>query len=106
MFPDHPRWAEFIEAMSGPSGCNFREVNGTFKFDCDNQPNRPIARRVLAQLGFTPAMIKQSLGWFSAHGGFCDCEIVFNVESSFQSMMGRSRRRKNPTRRNRGTANA
>jgi hypothetical protein len=106
MTPLDGRWPEFIERLEGPGGCNFREGPGNGTWDCDNTSQRPIARRILAQMGLAPAEIEQSLGYFSAHGGMCDCEIVFNVKGSVDHMFGRdvsrlfggdvSRRRKNP----------
>lgn len=105
MTPFDPKWDDFLDRMEGPEGCNFQESGKDFTFTCDNTPNRPIARRILARMGLSPAQIEQSLGYFSAYGGMCDCEIVFNVQNSFEAAMGwgrskaRGTTRKNPKRR-------
>jgi len=100
MTPIHPKWDDFLDRLEGPDGCNFRDVVRNGKkdstWDCDNTPNRPIARKHLAALGATSQEIEQSLGFFHAFGGHCDCEIAFNVQDSFESYMGRGRRRRNP----------
>jgi Protein of unknown function (DUF2695) len=105
MTPIHPRWDEFMDALEGPAGCNFREtIPPDSTWDCDNTPHRPIARRILRRMGGNTEEIDQSLGYFNAFGGHCDCEIAFNVEDSFNDFRGvrpkpRSRTAKNPVRR-------
>lgn len=83
MSPYHRRWEEFKERLLGSEGCNFRREDPrdvkTTRFDCDSTPKRKHARKILKKMGATAAEIEQSLGYFSAMGGFCDCEIVFNV---------------------------
>jgi len=105
MSPYHAKWDEFYEKMEGPQGCNFREYqDGGSHFTCDNSPDRPIARRILKEMGATQVEIEQSLGLFAGHGGFCDCEILFNVQSS---MVCRSCAvRRNPKRTKRPTPSA
>ena len=89
MTPLDPRWSEFIDRMEGPDGCNFRDD----RFTCDNTPNRPLARSILRRMGLTGPEIEQSLGYFSAHGGMCDCEIIFNVKGSVDHVLGRDTRK-------------
>jgi hypothetical protein len=80
MMPRHPRWDEFIKRLNGPEGCNFRRETIGAKWNCDASTRRPHARRILKRMGFDDLEILASLAYFSMHGGFCDCEILFNVE--------------------------
>jgi hypothetical protein len=84
MTRENPRWDEFCEKLNGPEGCNFTRKNpddaATTTWKCDNSSNRPFARKILAEMGLTEDEIDQSLSYFDANGGYCDCEILFNVD--------------------------
>ena len=73
----HPRWQEFIGRLADKEGCNFREVDGKAVWDCDSEQDRPRARAILTDMGFD---VEKSLLYFEEQGGYCDCEIVLNVE--------------------------
>ena len=77
MTPDNERWGEFTEKLGGPDGCDFT-VDGTWI--CDNSRHRPFARKILTEMGFD---VSRSLAVFDAGGGYCDCEILFNVENTW-----------------------
>ena len=81
MTPTHPRWQEFHDRLEGPEGCNFHEVNGKVQWDCIAEKERPHSRRILAAMGVD---VEQSLAYFDQHGGYCDCEVLFNVAASVQ----------------------
>jgi len=84
MSPQHERWSEFVDRLEGPEGCNFRyseKNNGCNVWDCDNTAERPKARAILASMGFDEQAIEESLSIFEMEGGYCDCEILFNVGS-------------------------
>ncbi len=78
MTPEHPLWAEFIERLSGPEGCDFRkDENGKTVWKCKGGRDKSRARAILATM---PGIdVKRSLVYFEAQGGHCDCEILFNV---------------------------
>jgi hypothetical protein len=77
--PGHDRWEEFCERLAGPQGVNFRnDENGELRWDCDSH-NIIYAVRILQQMGFGEATINASLSYYREHGGYCDCEILFNV---------------------------
>ncbi len=88
MRPAHSRWQEFYDRLEGPDGCNFREEP-----DADGKPetrwtclagkDKSAARRILSAMGFSRASVDASCADFEAHGGYCDCEILFNVERSY-----------------------
>lgn len=78
MKPEHFRWLEFITRLEGPEGCDFREdTRGEFSWDCDGERERPKTRAILASMDGID--VERSLAYFAAHGGHCDCEIIFNV---------------------------
>ena len=75
---DHPKWQEFLNRLEGPEGCNFRKDNeGEITWNCNAQPNRPLAITILNSL--VDIDIPASMSFFDEHGGYCDCEILFNV---------------------------
>lgn len=84
MTPEHPRWDEFCERLEGPEGCNFVErVPGdvsTVTWRCGGGTDKSYARQILAAMGFSPGLVEGSLLYFEKHGGYCSCEILFNVD--------------------------
>jgi hypothetical protein len=85
--PRHPRWQEFLERLEGPEGCNFRYKDPAHpdptkvSWDCaSGGPHRhDHARKILATMGLAPNTIDASCAYFGSRGGYCDCEILFNV---------------------------
>jgi hypothetical protein len=81
MCKKHPRWREFLQRLEGREGCYFRErIKGnpeTITWRCDGSGHH-YAVRILRKMGFDEDGIGRSVEWFEAHGGHCDCEIVFN----------------------------
>lgn len=77
MTREHPRWKEFCATLGGPGYCDFTEDG---KWKCDSTTNRQFARKALAGMGFDEAGIEASLAYFETNGGYCDCEILFNVD--------------------------
>jgi rhodanese-related sulfurtransferase len=80
MSPTHFRWPEFVSRLEGPEGCDFREENGKFSFKCGGGNDKSKATAILKDMGFDDLSIRQSLAYFEKHGGYCDCEILFNVD--------------------------
>ena len=77
ILPRHPRWEEFIERLCGPEGCNFTDTSWT----CHGGTDKRFCRRILAAMGLSERAILVSLAYFEDHGGFCDCEVAFNLGS-------------------------
>jgi hypothetical protein len=68
--PQSPRWNDFISLLDDAvTACG-----------CTSGRQRRLARGIMAQMG--GINIEASLIFFDSHGGFCDCEIIFNVEES------------------------
>ena len=81
MQPYHPDWQAFCERLSGPEGCDFQDdkVKG-FTWCCGGGKDQSRSRAILETMDVD---VDKSLEVFSAAGGHCDCEVLFNVEDSF-----------------------
>ena len=84
----HPRWPEFCRRLEGLEGCNFRTVNRKSRWTCSGRRSRPLARWLLRVMGLRRKDVAKSMAYFTRHGGYCDCEIIFNVQ------LGRVREKK------------
>ena len=86
MTPEHPRWEEFMERLEGPEGCDFtlKDPNDikTATWKCKNGRDKSFAEAILKDMGLNAEGIAASALFFEKHGGYCDCEICFNVEDS------------------------
>jgi hypothetical protein len=81
MTPDHERWEEFCVRLEGPEGCDFkRDEDGRPTWRCAAGSDKTRARAVLSAMGFDEGDIEASCEFFEQHGGYCDCEILFNVD--------------------------
>jgi len=77
MNPSHPLWEEFCERLEGPEGCDFqKDEYDHITWNCKGGHDKPKARTILATMYID---IESSLKYFEEHGGYCDCEILFNV---------------------------
>jgi len=61
---DHELFVEFIERLEA-------QVNAS---GCDHSTKK--AAKILLDMGFD---VEGSLATFEEEGGYCDCEIIFNV---------------------------
>ena len=76
LLPRHPRWDEFIDRLEGPEGCDFHPDHWTCHGDLR------AATAILGRMGLTERAVRVSVAYFKDHGGYCDCEVVFNVGST------------------------
>lgn len=90
MTPDNPRWEEFISRLEGPEGCNFQAeyddegevIVDTVTWECGGGEDKSKAAAILNTM---PEIdVAASLIFFEEYGGFCDCEIVFNVKERYR----------------------
>jgi len=79
---DNPRWDEFVDRLAGPEGCDFRETDdGPGTSICDPRDHtRPFCRNIMQHMGLSRMAIAVSLTYFEQRGGYCDCEVLFNVD--------------------------
>jgi hypothetical protein len=87
MTREHPDWEVFCDRLGGPEGCHFHdepdaEGKPQTRWRCAGGHDKSIATRLLHEMGLTASEIAASLAYFEARGGFCDCEILFNVAAT------------------------
>lgn len=74
MNKNHPQWITFIEKLE--AACDFRATeNNDFTWNCNH--DHEFSRKILTS--FENIDIERSIKFFEESGGFCDCEILFNV---------------------------
>uniref|UniRef100_A0A6H1ZMW2 DUF2695 domain-containing protein n=1 Tax=viral metagenome TaxID=1070528 RepID=A0A6H1ZMW2_9ZZZZ len=78
MTTENERWDEFIENLEGEKGCNFTGEEANIKWSCNSDKSRPLTRKILEEMGNID--IEKTMKYFDEHGGYCDCEILFNVD--------------------------
>ncbi len=78
ILPGHPRWNEFVDCLVGPEGCAFNGETWTCFGDTR------FTERLLRQMELDPATIAICTRHFRRRGGYCDCEVVFNVGHRFR----------------------
>ena len=74
--PNSNRWGTFIEALDYAvqvSGCNGDQLQA-------GPRKHELAKRTMAAMGDVD--VPGSIAYFEAHGGYCDCEILLNVDPS------------------------
>lgn len=79
MTPSHPQWDGFCRRLGGDEGCNFTQSDpnnaASVRWACNH--THAISRRLLA--AYPEVDVEQTLAYFRDNGGYCDCEILFNV---------------------------
>jgi len=66
--PESPRWRKFVQTLAaiiGPGGC---------------KGDHRHAKQILAEMGAID--IEASVRFFESEGGYCDCEVLLNVDPS------------------------
>ena len=80
MTPFHPDWHEFYNRLQGPEGCDFKkDSKGKITWTCAAGRDKSLAIKILESMSVD---VPASLTYFENHGGYCDCEILFNVEAT------------------------
>jgi hypothetical protein len=81
MTPQSPRWDEFADALFEALEWTSGGAPGKSSWKCDGraaEPSHRHARAVMQRMGGVD--VRKSLAFFRANGGWCDCEIIFNVD--------------------------
>lgn len=81
MTPQHPQWETFCNRLAGPEGCNFHEKEPnnpkSVCWRCNGGDDKSYATAILKSM---PGIdVAASLQYFDDNGGYCDCEILFNL---------------------------
>ena len=73
--------SEFLQKLEGPEGCNFQKKEPgkpeSSTWNCAGGRDKSKATALLKAMGDID--ISGSWRYFERHGGFCDCQILFNV---------------------------
>ena len=74
----HPLWDEFCNRLYGKDGCNFQnDPEKGYTWKCSGN-DKTYARKILESLPNID--VEATLKYFESNGGYCDCEILFNVD--------------------------
>jgi hypothetical protein len=80
---DHPRWRDFADRLGGPEGCDFQDAPDSaygVTWDCDHSRDKAVA--ILRDMGADDEDVATTLTYFDERGGYCDCEILLNVDAA------------------------
>jgi hypothetical protein len=66
---------EFVRRLD--NALNPRQRGGKFQWNCSHKLVH--ARSILDQMGLSVGQVDTLLRFLRKHGGYCDCEIMFNV---------------------------
>jgi len=78
--PQHKEWEKFCELLQGPEGGDFkRNSEGKFTWRCKGNNDKTYAQKILKKY-FPYIDIEKTFEYFERHNGYCDCEILFNVD--------------------------
>ena len=69
MTPSNPRWGEFVETLK-------ERLGGVA---CKAGRDKTQAAAVLKGMGIGLELLNPTFAYFESHGGFCDCEIIYNI---------------------------
>lgn len=81
MTPSHRGWNKFAILLE--QECRFKQEDpndiNTLRWRCGGGQKKLYSRRILKK-HFPKVDIPATFQYFEEHGGYCDCEILFNVE--------------------------
>jgi Protein of unknown function (DUF2695) len=83
MTTGHPRWRDFADRLGGPEGCDFQEAPDSpdgFTWDCDHSRDKTVA--ILRDMGADDEDVATRSPTSTRTAGFCDCEILLNVDAA------------------------
>lgn len=87
VLPGGPRWPEFCKTLGGPGYCDFRGKGRDEKWTCKGGEDKSHSEAILRGMGLAEHAIAESLAYFEKHGGYCDCEVLFNVDGKFRDLL-------------------
>lgn len=82
MNPKNKDWKRFCELLESSEGCNFKQKvpndPKSITWECKGGHDKSLAEKILKKY-FPEIDIPKTFKYFENHGGYCDCEILFNV---------------------------
>ena len=79
---EHQLWNDFCKRLEGEEGCNM-QITGDglnlddYQFRCDRTMERPYTKKILQK--YNNIDVEGTMKYFEKQGGYCDCEILFNI---------------------------
>lgn len=71
---------EFFKRLEGKEGCNFRKTKKHgIVWTCGGGNEKSFAKKILTAMKITGRTQEEFLELCDKHGGYCDCEILFNA---------------------------
>lgn len=67
----HSDWKNFCQLLD-------MKIGGISRGVCPMDSSKPLARKILMEW-FPMVDVKKTFKYFEENGGFCDCEILWNV---------------------------
>ena len=65
--------------LEGPEGCNFKEGGGgEITWRCNGGRDKSLAVAIMKKIKGID--VERSIHYFEKNGGYCDCEILFNLD--------------------------
>ena len=74
-------WGEFFDRLEGPEGCDFSEDGS---WTCSGKGDFPLTRKLFGDMELSENQIEECIAHFAKHGGYCDCEVVFNGRDAYE----------------------
>ncbi len=82
MTTEHKYWKKFVYLLQGSEGCDGKEkIKGnpdSFTWKCNKDLS--LTKNILKKY-FPNVDVEHTLQYFEDNGAYCDCEILFNIES-------------------------
>lgn len=76
----------YLRMLKGKEGCNFHKgYKGQLIWKCAGGRSKVLSRKILKKLNLSPADISRVLSLAEKHGGYCDCEILFNATKALRA---------------------
>ena len=69
---------EFLKRLEGKEGCNFQGKGKNMTWKCDSKTHT-LSRKILTNMKISEEEQNTFLKECESHGGYCDCEILFNA---------------------------
>ncbi len=69
MTPSNPQWVTFTQRLEWRLALTL----------CKSGRDKTQATAVLSGMGMSRNLVNASLAYFESHGGFCDCEVIYNI---------------------------
>ena len=70
-------WNKFADLLASKEGIDVKIINNKFTSNCDNKHTK--AKKILRKY-FPKYDIPMTIKYFEKNGGYCDCEVLMNVD--------------------------